>query len=489
MKKSFEGVCLEMKEMLIGKSQTKKVFMLPEMGNRHGIVTGATGTGKTVTLQVLAEAFSDRGVPVILLDVKGDLTGLAEPGKPHPKIDERLNFIGIDDYEFKFYPVVPWDIFGENGIPIRTTVSEMGPLILGRLLDLNDTQQGVIEILFKMADEENLLLLDLKDLNAVLGHAYENDKTISKEYGLVSKQSISAIQRKVSRLSIQGGDLFFGEPALDLFDLLKTDSDGRGKIQLISGQGLFENPMVYSAMLLWMISEFYENMPEVGDLEKPQAVIFIDEAHILFDEAGNYLLQRMEQVVKLIRSKGIGLYFITQNPRDIPEDIMSQLGNRIQHALRAYTPKERRALKAAADSFRENPNIDAMEVIPQLGVGEALVSFLDEKGIPAPVDRILIRPPQSKIGPASEDTRSELLSSGAIMNKYREPYDRKSAYEVLESRMPPATKETQTKRKSKKEKNIGMDLFEAAGKSAVRSLSSKMGREIARGLLGTFFKK
>ncbi len=478
-----------MKEMLIGKSQTKKVFMLPEMGNRHGIVTGATGTGKTVTLQVLAEAFSERGVPVILLDVKGDLTGLAEPGKPHPKIDERLDFIGIDDYKFKSYSVVSWDIFGENGIPIRTTVSEMGPLILGRLLDLNDTQQGVIEILFKMADEENLLLLDLKDLNAVLGHAYENDKTISKEYGLVSKQSLSAIQRKVSRLSIQGGDLFFGEPALNLFDLLKTDSDGRGKIQLINGQGLFENPMVYSAMLLWMISEFYENMPEVGDLEKPQAVIFIDEAHILFDETGKFLLQRMEQVVKLIRSKGIGLYFITQNPKDIPEDIMSQLGNRIQHALRAYTPKERRALKAAADSFRENPHIDAMEVIPQLGVGEALVSFLDEKGIPSPVDRVLIRPPQSKIGPASEDTRSGLLSSRAIMDKYWEPYDRKSAYEVLESRMPPATKETQTKRKSKKEKNIGMDLFEAAGKSAVRSLSSKMGREIARGLLGTFFKK
>ncbi|PLX34111.1 MAG: ATP-binding protein [Clostridiales bacterium] len=478
-----------MKEMLIGKSQTKKVFMLPEMGNRHGIVTGATGTGKTVTLQVLAEAFSDRGVPVILLDVKGDLTGLAEPGKPHPKIDERLNFIGIDDYEFKFYPVVPWDIFGENGIPIRTTVSEMGPLILGRLLDLNDTQQGVIEILFKMADEENLLLLDLKDLNAVLGHAYENDKTISKEYGLVSKQSISAIQRKVSRLSIQGGDLFFGEPALDLFDLLKTDSDGRGKIQLISGQGLFENPMVYSAMLLWMISEFYENMPEVGDLEKPQAVIFIDEAHILFDEAGNYLLQRMEQVVKLIRSKGIGLYFITQNPRDIPEDIMSQLGNRIQHALRAYTPKERRALKAAADSFRENPNIDAMEVIPQLGVGEALVSFLDEKGIPAPVDRVLIRPPQSKIGQASSDTVSALLSKKTNLEKYKSPYDRESAYEILESRMPVASEEKQAKKKGRREKNIGMELFEAAGKSAVRSLSSKVGRDIARGLLGTFFKK
>jgi len=478
-----------MKEMLIGKSQTKKVFMLPEMGNRHGIVTGATGTGKTVTLQVLAEAFSDRGVPVILLDVKGDLTGLAEPGKAHPKIDERLDFIGIDDYEFKSYPVVPWDIFGENGIPIRTTVSEMGPLILGRLLDLNDTQQGVLEILFKMADEENLLLLDLKDLNSVLGHAYENDKAISKEYGLVAKQSISAIQRKVSRLSIQGGDLFFGEPALDLFDLLKTDSDGRGKIQLISGQELFENPMAYSAMLLWMISEFYENMPEVGDLEKPQAVIFIDEAHILFDEAGKFLLQRMEQVVKLIRSKGIGLYFITQNPKDIPEDIMSQLGNRIQHALRAYTPKERRALKAAADSFRENPNIDAMEVIPQLGVGEALVSFLDEKGIPAPVDRVLIRPPQSKIGPASDETVSSLLTKKTNLEKYKNPYDRESAYEVLESRMHMASEEKQTKKKGKKEKNIGMELFEAAGKSAVRSLSSKMGREIARGLLGTFFKK
>ncbi|HKL11848.1 MAG TPA: helicase HerA-like domain-containing protein [Clostridia bacterium] len=480
---------MENNKMLIGKSNVEKSFMLPRMGNRHGLVTGATGTGKTVTLQVLAEAFSDRGVPVILLDVKGDLTGLAEPGKAHPKIDERLDFIGIDDYEFKSYPVVPWDIFGENGIPIRTTVSEMGPLILGRLLDLNDTQQGVLEILFKMADEENLLLLDLKDLNSVLGHAYENDKAISKEYGLVAKQSISAIQRKVSRLSIQGGDLFFGEPALDLFDLLKTDSDGRGKIQLISGQELFENPMAYSAMLLWMISEFYENMPEVGDLEKPQAVIFIDEAHILFDEAGKFLLQRMEQVVKLIRSKGIGLYFITQNPKDIPEDIMSQLGNRIQHALRAYTPKERRALKAAADSFRENPNIDAMEVIPQLGVGEALVSFLDEKGIPAPVDRVLIRPPQSKIGPASSDTVSALLSKKTNLEKYKTPYDRESAYEVLESRMPMASEEKQIKKKGRKEKNIGMELFEAAGKSAVRSLSSKMGREIARGLLGTFFKK
>ncbi len=480
---------MENNKMLIGKSNTEKSFMLPSMGNRHGIVTGATGTGKTVTLQVLAEAFSDRGVPVILLDVKGDLTGLAEPGKAHPKIDERLNFIGIDDYAFKSYPVNSWDIFGKKGVPIRTTVSEMGPLILGRLLDLNDTQQGVLEILYKMADEENLLLLDLKDLNAVLGHAYENDKAISQEYGLVAKQSISAIQRKVTRLSIQGGDLFFGEPALDLFDLLKTDSDGRGNIQLINGQGLFENPMVYSAMLLWMISEFYENMPEVGDLKKPQAVIFIDEAHILFDESGKFLLQRMEQVVKLIRSKGVGLYFITQNPKDIPEDIMSQLGNRIQHALRAYTPKERRALKAAADSFRENPKIDTMEVIPQLGVGEALVSFLDEKGIPGPVDRVLIRPPQSKIGPASEATRASLLSSGAAMSKYKKPYDRESAYEVLESRMPPATEEKQAKRKSKKEKNVGMDLFEAASKSAVRSLSSKMGREIARGLLGTFFKK
>jgi DNA helicase HerA-like ATPase len=480
---------MENSKMLIGKSNVEKSFMLPSMGNRHGIVTGATGTGKTVTLQVLAEAFSDRGVPVILLDVKGDLTGLAEPGKAHRKIDERLDFIGIDDYKFKSYPVNSWDIFGEKGIPIRTTVSEMGPLILGRLLDLNDTQQGVLEILFKMADEENLLLLDLKDLNAVLGHAYENDKAISKEYGLVAKQSVSAIQRKVSRLSIQGGDLFFGEPALDLFDLLKTDSEGRGKIQLINGQKLFEKPMVYSAMLLWMISEFYENMPEVGDLKKPQAVIFIDEAHILFDESGKFLLQRMEQVVKLIRSKGVGLYFITQNPKDIPEDIMSQLGNRIQHALRAYTPKERRALKAAADSFRENPDINVMEVIPQLGVGEALVSFLDEKGIPKPVDRVLIRPPQSKIGQASENTLAGLMSSGTAMGKYKEPYDRKSAYEVLESRMPPVTKETKTKRKSKKEKNLGKDLFEAAGKSAVRSLSSKMGREIARGLLGTFFKK
>ena len=480
---------MENKKMLIGKSNNDKSFMLPGMGNRHGIVTGATGTGKTVTLQVLAEAFSDRGVPVILLDVKGDLTGLAEAGKPHRKIDERLDFIGIDDFEFKSYPVDSWDIFGEKGIPIRTTVSEMGPLILGRLLDLNDTQQGVLEILFKMADQENLLLLDLKDLNAVLGHAYENNKAISQEYGLVAKQSVSAIQRKVSRLSIQGGDLFFGEPALDLFDLLKTDSDGRGKIQLISGHKLFENPMVYSAMLLWMISEFYENMPEIGDPEKPQAVIFIDEAHILFDEAGKFLLQRMEQVVKLIRSKGIGLYFITQNPKDIPEDIMSQLGNRIQHALRAYTPKERRALKAAADSFRVNPNIDTMEIIPQLGVGEALVSFLDEKGIPKPVDRILIRPPQSKIGQASQDTLTSLLSSGSSMKKYKEPYDRESAYEVLESRMPPAVEEKKSKRKSKKEKNAGMDLLEAAGKSAVRSLSSKMGREIARGLLGTFFKK
>jgi hypothetical protein len=480
---------MENNKMLIGKSQTHKNFMLPSMGNRHGIVTGATGTGKTVTLQVLAEAFSDRGVPVILLDVKGDLTGLAEPGKTNPKIDERLDLIGIDDYTFKSYPVVPWDIFGEKGIPIRTTVSEMGPLILGRLLDLNDTQQGVLEILFKMADEENLLLLDLKDLKAILEYAYENDKTISKEYGLVTKQSISAIQRKLSRLALQGGDIFFGEPALDLFDLLKTDPHGKGLIQLISGQKLFSNPMVYSAMLLWMISEFYENLPEVGDLDKPQAVLFIDEAHILFDESGKFLLQRMEQVVKLIRSKGVGLYFITQNPKDIPEDIMSQLGNRIQHALRAYTPKERRGLKAAADSFRENPAIDVMETIPQLGVGEALVSFLDEKGIPKPVDRILIRPPQSKIGTASDETVSALLSKKTNLEKYKTPYDRESAYEVLESRMPLASEEKQAKKRVKKEKDIGMELFEAASKSAVRSLSSKMGRDIARGLLGTFFKK
>lgn len=480
---------MENNKMLIGKSDKQKNFMLPEMGNRHGIVTGATGTGKTVTLQVLAEAFSDRGVPVVLLDVKGDLTGLAEPGKTHPRIDERLGYIGIGDYEFKAYPVNSWDIFGEKGIPIRTTVSEMGPLILGRLLDLNDTQQGVLEILFKMADEENLLLLDLKDLSAMLGHAYENNKEIGREYGLVAKQSISAIQRKVSRLSIQGGDLFFGEPALDMSDLLSTDPGGRGIIQLINGQKLFENPIVYSAMLLWIISEFYENMPEVGDLEKPRAVIFIDEAHILFDEAGKFLLQRMEQVVKLIRSKGVGLYFITQNPKDIPEDIMSQLGNRIQHALRAYTPKERKALKAAAESFRENPGLDPMEEIPSLGVGEALVSFLDGKGIPAPADKILIRPPQSKIGRASDETVAELIGSGTAMGKYRDAYDRKSAYEVLESRMPPQTEEKKSRKKPRKDKNLGMELFEAAGKSAVRSLSSKVGRDIARGLLGTFFKK
>lgn len=480
---------MEKDRMLIGSSQTEKSYMLPAMGNRHGMVTGATGTGKTVTLQVLAEAFSDRGVPVILLDVKGDLTGLAEPGKPHPKVDERLSFIGIDDFNFQAYPVDAWDIFGENGIPIRTTVSEMGPLILGRLLDLNDTQQGVLEILFKMADEKGLLLLDLKDLKAVLGHAYDNDQAISQTYGLVAKQSISTVQRKVSRLSLQGGDRFFGEPALDLSDLLKTDPDGKGRIQLISGQSLFENPMVYSAMLLWMISEFYENLPEIGDLEKPQAVLFIDEAHILFDEAGKFLLERMEQVVKLIRSKGVGLYFITQNPKDIPEDIMSQLGNRIQHALRAYTPKERKALKAAADSFRENPDIDTMEVIPQLGVGEALVSFLDEKGVPRPVDRILIRPPQSRIGQASESVQDALLSSQTVLEKYRHPYDRESAYEVLESRMPPAEKKAAPARSRKKEKNMSQELFEAATKTAVRSISSKMGREIARGLLGTFFKK
>ncbi|MDW7644029.1 MAG: helicase HerA-like domain-containing protein [Desulfuromonadales bacterium] len=475
-------------QFTIGAAAGEPVRQLAAMCNRHGLITGATGTGKTVTLQILAESFSRLGVPVFAADIKGDLSGLAAAGTPHPKIDARLAQIPLDSYQLRPCPTLFWDIHGEKGQPVRTTLSEMGPLLLSNLLELNDTQAGVLYAGFKIADDEGLLLLDLKDLRALLSWMAENAGTLRQEYGNLSPASIGAIQRKLLVLESQGADLFFGEPALVLGDLMQTDFSGQGVISLLDATRLYaQSPRVYTTFLLWLLSELFENLPEVGDADKPKMVFFFDEAHLLFDQAPKVLLDKIEQVVRLIRSKGVGIFFITQSPLDIPEDILGQLGLKIQHALRAFTPRDRKVIRAVAQTFADNPAFDTEGAITDLGTGEALVSTLSAKGAPLPVQRTLIRPPESRIGPLNEEERRERLERSPLKGRYDAPVDRESAYEILKQRAERQQVETPATPASKPAGRSRQSLGEAFMKSAARTIGNQVGRQLIRGILGTWF--
>lgn len=423
----------ESKTILIGKGETPVRLHLA-LANRHGLIAGATGTGKTITLQVLAEGLSRAGVPVFCADIKGDLSGIAAPGTPNPKIENRARACGIDDFAYEASPVIFWDVLGTKGHPVRTTVAEMGPLLLARLLELNETQEGVLNIAFKLADDEGLLLLDFKDLTAILQFLAEQAELVTTTYGNVSKATIGTIQRRLLMLEQQGGDRFFGEPALELDDFLLTTPDGRGAVNVLVADELIHSPRLYATFLLWLLAELFEELPEVGDQEKPKLVFFFDEAHLLFRDAPKALIEKIEQVVRLIRSKGVGIFFVTQNPLDIPPAVLGQLGNRIQHALRAFTPIEQKAVKAAAETFRPNPKFRTAEVITQLGVGEALVSVLEPGGVPSVVQRVQICPPRSRIGPLTAEERAEIIAMSPLAGKYEEPIDRESAYEILQGR-------------------------------------------------------
>jgi len=415
----------------MAKAGEKKLFLLPEMANRHGLIAGATGTGKTITMKVMAESFAEMGVPVFLADIKGDLTGMCVPGKDSADMQERIARFGIEGWQYKSFPTRFWDIFGELGHPVRVTVSSMGPVLLARLLGLTEIQTGVLNIVFKVADDNGLLLLDLKDLRSMLAYVGENRKELTLEYGNVSSASVGAIQRALLAFEGEGGELFFGEPELDIRDWMRTDMQGRGYINILSSRKLIESPTVYATFLLWMLTELYERLPEVGDLDKPRMIFFFDEAHLLFNDMPKALVQKIVQVVKLIRSKAVGVYFISQSPSDIPDDVLAQVSNRVQHALRAYTPAEQKAVRAAARAFRANPEFDTEEAIMALGVGEALVSFLDEEGIPSVVERASILPPQSLMGMAESDAVQKLIVTDEFDVKYREMVDRDSAYEML----------------------------------------------------------
>jgi DNA double-strand break repair helicase HerA and related ATPase len=468
-----------------------ELFILPEMANRHGLIAGATGTGKTVTLQVVSENFSRIGVPVFMADVKGDLSGLSRPGSENPKIEERINRIGLSNFVFGESPVTFWDVFGEQGHPVRTTISEMGPLLLGRFLNLNDTQAGVLTLVFKIADDDGFLLLDLKDLRSMLRYVGDNASSFISEYGNISQASIGAIQRNLVTLESQGGDIFFGEPALNLDDLMQTDASGSGVINILAADRLIQSPAIYATFLLWLLSELFEKLPEAGDLEKPKLVFFFDEAHLLFDNAPKALLEKIEQVARLIRSKGVGVYFVTQSPLDVPETILGQLGNKVQHALRAYTPRDQKSVKAAAQTFRVNPGLDVETVITELGVGEALVSFLDEEGRPNIVERALIRPPFSRIGPITSEERSAIIQNSLLRGVYEKTVDRESAYEKLKDR---AEKTPVSAPKPKMKPGRRSDTpIEAMAKSAARTFGRQLAKEgmkeapgIIRGILGSF---
>ncbi len=483
--------------VFLGKSETPQ-FLDLKYANRHGLISGATGTGKTVTLQIIAEGFSRAGVPVFAADVKGDLAGLSQPIVMKDFLTKRANTIGLDPYEAGGRPVRLWDLFGKQGHPVRATVTEMGPLLLSRLLDLNDTQEGVLTLAFRLADDEGLLLLDLKDLRALLVEVANRRKELSAEYGHVSTASVGAIQRRLLTLEEQGAELFFGEPALDIKQFLDKAPDGAGLINILAADKLMQTPKLYATFLLWMLSELFEEMPEVGDPDKPRLVFFFDEAHLLFDEAPKALLEKVEQVVRLIRSKGVGVFFVTQNPLDVPDSVSSQLGNRVQHALRAYTPRERRVVKAAAETFRPNPDFKTLDVITELGIGEALVSTLKKKGAPGIVERTLIRPPSSRMGPITKAERKAILAASEVGALYDATVDRESAYEILQERAERIAKEEERARKrEEKEKSRGrkttrrrrrsnrQSVGEAAIKTAVRTLS----REIVRGLLGSLRRR
>lgn len=424
--------------ILVAKSASE-LFLLPQMANRHGLIAGATGTGKTITLQVLAEGFSQLGVPVFMADVKGDLAGLSQPGALNPKIQERIKQLKLEGFTFSGCPVAFWDVFGESGHPVRSTISELGPLLLARLLMLNETQAGVLNVAFRIADERGLLLLDSKDLRALLQHIGDNAAQFTTQYGNVSAASIGAIQRNLLTIEQQGADKFFGEPAINLDDFMQTDASGRGVINILAADRLMQSPKVYATMLLWLLSELFERFPEVGDPAKPKLVFFFDEAHLLFNDLSPALLEKIEQVVRLVRSKGVGVYFVTQNPRDLPDNILGQLGNRVQHALRAFTPRDQKAVQAAADTFRPNPKFKTADVVTELAVGEALVSMLDERGQPSVVERALICPPRSKIGPIPPEVRQQIIRSSLVFGTYEQAVDRESAYELLQKAQEGAT--------------------------------------------------
>ena len=496
-------------------------FLLPSMANRHGLIAGATGTGKTVTLQTLAESFSAIGVPVFLADIKGDLTGISQPGATNPKVLDRVRQLKLEDFGPIACPVTLWDVFGAQGHPVRSTISEMGPLLLSRLLQLNETQEGVLHLVFKIADENGLLLLDLKDLRSMLQYVGDTASEFTTQYGRISAASIGTMQRSLMMLEQQGAEKFFAEPALNLDDLLQTDSQGRGVVNIVAADKLMQSPRVYATFLLWLLSELFENLPEVGDVQKPKLVFFFDEAHLLFNEIPAPLLEKIEQVVRLVRSKGVGIYFVTQNPCDIPDQVLGQLGNRVQHALRAFTPRDQKAVKAAAETFRVNPSLDTETVLTELGVGEALVSFLDERGQPSIVQRAFICPPKSQLGPITVAQRQELMRTSVVAGVYEAAVDRESAYERLQSALgtPPSASATKTgqpptspeeggffsrffgggnapapiaplpgtgsARKSSRRESES--LMTAAAKSAARSIGSSMGREIMRGVFGNVF--
>ena len=485
-----------MENTCIGGNDSTQINLNLRMANRHGLIAGATGTGKTVSLQVMAEIFSRNGVPVFLADVKGDLSGLAEAGSMNKHIQKRIDVIGLNDYTNDANPLLFWDIFANNGHPVRTTISDIGPLVLSNLLELNDTQMGVLYSTFDFADDNGLLLLDLKDLRSLLNWMSENRKELSSEYGNIASASIGAIQRKLLILEEQGAEHFFGEPALNLNDLMISDFSGRGVISVLDVTRLMsKSPRLYATFLLWLLSELFEQLPEVGDAEKPKLVLFFDEAHLLFDDAPKALLDKVEQVVRLIRSKGVGVYFISQNPLDIPEEILGQLGTRVQHALRAFTPRDQKAVKSAAETFRANKDIDTVKVITELETGEALVSILDDKGSPTPVERVLIVPPHSRIGPLNPQERQTVLNRSPLKGRYDTAIDRQSAHEILqkrsedEQRAQIAEKTEQensdVKQKSTRSRSRRQGVGEAMLKSAARSIGSSLGRRIIRGILGS----
>ena len=488
--------------IFLGKSEKREELFL-QMANRHGLVTGATGTGKTVTLQIMAEGFTSAGVPVFAADVKGDLSGISMEGEPKDFLLERAQKIGFDDYGFEATPTVFWDVFGEEGHPIRTTITEMGPLLLSRLMGLSDAQEGALNIAFKLADQEGLALLDLKDLRALLKDLGERGREITTEYGNLSAPTIGAIQRRLVVLEEQGGDKFFGEPALDIRDFMRTTPSGKGYMNVLSADKLINAPQLYATFLLWMMSELFEELPEVGDPEKPKMVFFFDEAHLLFAEAPPGLLQKIEQTVKLIRSKGVGIYFVTQNPLDIPESVLAQLGNRVQHALRAYTPREQKAVQTAASTFRPNPAFSTSEAITQLGKGEALVSVLDPKGVPTIVERTLIRPPSGRMGPIAAEERQRLIRNSPVYGLYDEAVDNESAYELLTKKAAErmaARQEAEAAKQAEKEARVAarqesvMDrmaknIAGSVGRTIGSTVARQVGNAIIRGILGSLTKR
>jgi len=490
----------------IARNADTEIVLLPALANRHGLVTGATGTGKTVTLQLLAERFSGIGVPVFMADVKGDLSGITQPGSATPKLVERVKLLGIDEPAYAGCPATFWDVYGEQGHPLRATVSDLGPLLLSRVLGLNDTQAGVLALVFKVADDGGLLLLDLKDLRAMLQHVADHAQDLRTAYGNVSAASVGAIQRGLLALEQQGGDRFIGEKMLDVDDLLQTADGGRGVVNILAADRLLNAPTLYSTLLLWLLSELFERLPEVGDPDRPRLVFFFDEAHLLFSDAPKALLDKIEQVVRLIRSKGVGVYFVTQNPLDVPEAVLGQLGNRVQHALRAFTPRDQKAVKSAAETMRPNPRIDTATAITELAVGEALVSMLDEKGRPSVVERAHILPPASRIGPATPDERRRVIESSTLAGVYDKPVDRESAYERLKGRAAasapaptppgaagPSGPQGGSWTDSLRDSVGGLlggsgrkdSIVEAVAKSAARTVGSTIGREIVRGVLGS----